>query len=508
MKFRYDESFLFPQGQEDFGRGLMFPQGNLSGFGRVSDDQIPMVQTRLGIQPLYMNSDQIAGLSAQYPDLPVDSNGDLLRSTFLKFYISKQFPNPTTDYDKKARAEYEGIIVDLLAYEASPKAAMAAAAAAAPLRDALSQVEQYALAVNGANYDVRSLAQSLRQQGDSVGARALENTGAEFVAKANQALADAKAQAAAGNLAAVQQLAQVAAALMADIRRAVQVADGQVAATAAEAERSKQAAAAVASADAAEIARLNKAAAEAAAAQQAAAQQAAAQQAAAAIQTASEAAAAARKTVSFSLDADAEGTMFLIGKRADGTTYVVSTGAGNIDEYLKRNTNQTRFDLAQTAAYVRAEKADAAVAAAAASTHKAGVDTSTATVQHIDTASGTTSTVNAATGAVTVTTPSGATVTGAGTVQAGGVITTVDTKTGTVTTQNTNTGVTTQTNAATGQTQTAVQITGTAATGGTFMLPGGETVTTTKPITATGLSSGHIALAALLGVLLLRGAVR
>jgi hypothetical protein len=74
-----------------------------------------------------------------------------------------------------------------------------------------------------------------------------------------------------------------------------------------------------------------------------------------------------------------------------------------------------------------------------------------------------------------------------------------------VTTQNTQTGVVTQTNASTGQTVTAVQTTGTAATGGTFMLPGGSTVTTTKPITATGVDSGKLALFGLLGVLLLRG---
>ena len=129
-------------------------------------------------------------------------------------------------------------------------------------------------------------------------------------------------------------------------------------------------------------------------------------------------------------------------------------------------------------------------------------------MQHTDTASGTTSTVNAATGSVRLTLSDGTTKTGTGSVTAGGVTTAVDTKTGVVTTQNTQTGVATQTNAATGQTQTAVQITGTAATGGTFMLPGGETVTTTKPITATALSPGHIALAALVGVLLLRGAVR
>jgi hypothetical protein len=33
MKVRYDESFLFPQSREDFGRSLVFPQGNLHGLG-------------------------------------------------------------------------------------------------------------------------------------------------------------------------------------------------------------------------------------------------------------------------------------------------------------------------------------------------------------------------------------------------------------------------------------------------------------------------------------------
>jgi len=524
MKFRYDESFLFPQGQEDYGRSLMFPQGNLSGFGRVSDDQIPMVQTRLGIEPLYMNSDQIASLSAQYPDLPVDSNGDLLRSTFLKFYIAKQFPNPTTDYDKKARSGFEGIIADLLAYEANPQAAMAAAAAAAPLRDALSHVDSYVRAVNGANYDVWSLAMGLRQQGDPVGARALENTGAEFVAKANQALADAKAQAAAGNLAAVQQLAQVAAALMADIRRAVQVADGQVAATAAEAERSRQAVAAVAAADAAEIARLNKAAAETAAANQAAAQQAAAAEAArqAAANEAAQAAAASQAAAAQAAQqaaavkaAPAVSAPASVPQAAANTAtsqnivgYDVAVAAAKrAGKYRDGMTEQelaTVLTAIEGAPVFVASKA----VAAAIDTHKTAVDTSTATVQHTDTASGTTSTVNAATGAVKVTTPSGATVTGANTVQAGGVITTVDTKTGTVTTQNTQTGVTTQTNAATGQTVTAVQVTGSSATGGTFMMPDGKTVTTTQSITSTGMSPGHIALAALVGILLLRGAIK
>jgi hypothetical protein len=169
-------------------------------------------------------------------------------------------------------------------------------------------------------------------------------------------------------------------------------------------------------------------------------------------------------------------------------------------------------------AQLKAQQAAAAAAAqpaptakevkAATDTQKTAVDTSTGTVQHVDTASGTTSTVNAATGSVRLTLSDGTTKTGTGSVTAGGVTTAVDTKTGVVTTQNANTGVATQTNAGTGQTQTAVQVTGTAATGGTFMLPGGSTVTTTQPITGGGLDAGKIALVGLVGLLLLRGAIK
>ena len=126
--------------------------------------------------------------------------------------------------------------------------------------------------------------------------------------------------------------------------------------------------------------------------------------------------------------------------------------------------------------------------------------------------SGTTSTANASTGKVIVAVKTGQTVTGTGTVTAGGVTTTVDTKTGVVTTQNTQTGVATQTDAITGKTVTGTQVTGGTTTGGTFILPDGKTVTTTQPITSTttagGLDSGKIALFGLIGLLLLRGAVR
>jgi chemotaxis protein histidine kinase CheA len=412
MKFRTDESFLFPASQLDFKRDhILFPQGGLHGFGRISDENIPYVTTKFGAQNLYLNADQVAAALSQYPDTPVDANGDLLRSNWIRFYISKVFPNPTTDYDKRARAEYEQIIADLVAYEQTPQA-----------KALIASASSTAAAQDRAYYEASE-------------ARAIQENAARAAAEA------------------------------------------------AAAEAARQAAAAAA-----------------ATAAQAAAAQAAAEAAAAA--------ALAARPVSFSLDVDSEGTMILVGKRADGSSLIVMRGADNIDAYLVRNTKQTRFDLAQTAAYVREAKRIADAATTATNTQKTAVDTSTGTVKTVDTASGTTSTVNTSTGRVTLTNTAGQTVTGTGTVTAGGVTTKVDTTTGVVTTQNANTGVATQTNAGTGQTVTAVQTTGTAATGGTFILPDGKTITTTEPITGGGLDAGKIALVGLVGLLLLRGAIK
>jgi len=468
MKVRNDEGFLFPSSQLDFRGGL----------GRVPDDQIRMVQTRFGLQSLYMDSGAVNDLKAQYPDLPIDANGDLPRSTFLRFYISKVFPNPTTDYDKKARAEYEQIIADLIPFETNFQAAKAASDAAAPLRDALAQVESYVRAVSGANSDIRSLAQGLRQQGDSLGARTLETIGDNLIAQANQVLANAQSAASAGNLTAVQQYSQAAVGLLNDIRHQVQVSDSQLTATAFEVQRQQKIAAEIAAADAAEIARNVAAEAAAAAARKKAADEAAAAE-------------AARQ------DAILKAT-----QKAEREAWEIA----NADILARMRADEQRR------AVIDAENAAnaAAAAAAAAATQKSAVNTATGTVQHTDTTSGTTTTANTSTGAVKVTTTSGQTVTGTGSVNAGGVITTVDTNTGTVTTQNTQTGVVTQTDASTGKTVTAVQVTGTSATGGTFVLPDGKTVTTTTPITqtTTGLDAGKLALVGLVGLLLLRGAIK
>jgi multidrug efflux pump subunit AcrA (membrane-fusion protein) len=389
MKFRTDESFLFPASQLDFKRDhILFPQGGLHGFGRISDENIPYVTTKFGAQNLYLNADQVAAALSQYPDTPVDANGDLLRSNWIRFYISKVFPNPTTDYDKRARAEYEQIIADLVAYEQTPQA-----------KALIASASSTAAAQDRAYYEASE-------------ARAKQENAARAAAEA--------------------------------------------AAAAAQADEAARQAAAQAQA-------------------QQAAQQAAAQQAAAA-------------------QADA------VAKAAAATANAQAVQAV-IDAQLKAQQAAAAAAAAQPAPTAKEVKA-------ATDTQKTAVDTSTGTVKTVDTASGTTSTVNAATGQVTLTNTAGQTVTGTGTVTAGGVTTTVNPTTGVVTTQNTQTGVATQTNAGTGQTQTAVQVTGTAATGGTFMLPDGGTVTTTESITSAALSPGHIALAALVGILLLRGAIR
>jgi len=168
------------------------------------------------------------------------------------------------------------------------------------------------------------------------------------------------------------------------------------------------------------------------------------------------------------LDVDSTGPILVV-QYADGTIDFAAKGA-EIDPWLNSR-GYTRSSAGQTAAY-----------ADLLATQKAAVNTSTTTVQHVDTVTGTVSTGNTTTGVVTVTTPTGQTATGTGTVTAGGVTTTANSVTGTVTTKNPATGVVTQTDPTTGSTTQTV-------------------------ISAAG-GTGNIALFGLLGLLLLRGALK
>ena len=168
------------------------------------------------------------------------------------------------------------------------------------------------------------------------------------------------------------------------------------------------------------------------------------------------------------LDVDATGPVLGVGY-SDGTVEVVARGA-EIDPWLTSR-GYTQSSAQTTLAYRNL-----------LSTQKAAVNTSTSTVQHVDTVTGTVSTGNPATGNVIIRTPRGDTATGTGTVSAGGVTTTANPVTGTVTTKNLATGVVTQTDPSTGL--------------------------TVQTVTAAAGGAGNIAIIGLLGLLLLRGALK
>jgi hypothetical protein len=167
-----------------------------------------------------------------------------------------------------------------------------------------------------------------------------------------------------------------------------------------------------------------------------------------------------------------------------------------------------KIDVNKLTSDIASDNAAKAAASAAAATQTTTVNKSTGTVQTKDTSSGVTTTANGSTGQITQKTATGQIVTGTGSVSANGVVTTIDQNTGIVTTQNTRTGVVTQTDSTTGKTVTAVQILPDSSGGGTFMIPDTGKVVTTKIPIMGGSDAGKLALVGLLGLLLLRGAVR
>jgi len=64
MKQRYAENFLFPQGKEDFGRSLNFPQGNLHGLGSAMTDALAAQAASYGAEAQQIAA-EIAALQSQ-----------------------------------------------------------------------------------------------------------------------------------------------------------------------------------------------------------------------------------------------------------------------------------------------------------------------------------------------------------------------------------------------------------------------------------------------------------
>ena len=526
MKQRYVESFLFPQSQVDFNRGsINFPQGQLHGLpgpigaldrSNYADYLLETVRTGLvlGLIQTYQNNLYQQSVATRNSDLRVQAGecGDIYTYlTSARQHLNAGNKDAAINMVSLAISQAAGgvcpnigDIFDQAIQQTAAEEQAAADALTTAQRSAIQQAAAQAAAQQAAAQQAAEQAAAQQAAAERAAQQAAEEQAAQLVA--------ANARQAAANQAAAQQRAAMEAADAA-AKAAAATANAQAIQAVIDAQLAAQQAAAQAAAQQAAARTAAEQAAAQQAAEEAAAQQAAAQAAAVAQAQAMQIKQAQEAVTGYVLDANQDfgGQEIIIEKRANGTQTVVAGqgGMSTVDSWL-RDKNLTRDMMLRTEAYYQFDAARKAAAAAAATTQTTKVDTTTGTVQTTDKVNGTTSTVNAATGSVRLTLSDGTTATGAGSVVAGGVITTVDTKTGTVTTQNTSTGVVTQTDATTGKTVTGLQITGNAGTGGTFMMPDGKTVTTTQPITQTetGVDTGKLALVGLVGLLLLRGAIK
>jgi multidrug efflux pump subunit AcrA (membrane-fusion protein) len=432
VKVRYHESFLFPQGQEDFGRSLVFPQGQLHGLGAYPAN-LKVIGSVRGLHDSGMDT-------IDYKIVTRESAIAVLQPNF-------------TDWETGQLIDISGSSNDQLEH-------------------LLFKTFEHMNPRTGRNYLIK----------DSTSER--EFSAQQGAAAAQQAAAQ---QAAAQQAAAQQAAAQQAAAAAAQIQATSQAAAQTTAAAAAKPEVSMATSYSVISFDDAIslLSRMGKYTQGMTAPQMSA------------ILTADQGGNPVKIETYYGYK-DAESILRSINSWVEGMSVdqirakLTAWNAGN--PVIVNDPKQT------------------AAAVAATTTQTTATNTATGTVQTTDKVTGATSTANIVTGLVRVQLPDGTFVTGMGEVKAGGVTTTVDPKTGVVTTQNNQTGVATQTDPKTGKTVTATQVTGTSTTGGTFVLPDGKTVTTNQPITATAapgeLDLGKIALFGLLGLLLLRGAVR
>jgi hypothetical protein len=445
MKVRYDESFLFPQGQEDFGRSLVFPQGQLHGLSGMSPvDYLAVIGSVSGRKYIDENNFVLIEYKIVTPESA--------RTALLGFVFS-------SDPEYVMGAGPDELTNLLYSYFSSysPRPGM------------------YYL-VKGSSLEQDLAAQKAKDDRDLADAAARRKAAADQAAAATAAQqAAAAAAAAAASKAEADRKAQI---------QATSQAAAQPAAAAAKPEVSMATSSSLIAVDGAiQILKSKGKYTEGMSIPQ----------------------------MSAILTADQGGNPVKIQSTISYNDAVSRLKAAN-SWVENMNVNQMQGKLTELNDFnpiIVIGAATTAAAVAATNTQTTATNTATGTVQTTDKVTGTTSTADVILNKVIVSTVTGQVVSGTGTVTAGGVTTSVDQKTGVVTTQNTQTGVATQTDASTGKTVTATQVTGTAATGGTFIMPDGKTVTTDKSITSTGgLDTGKIALFGLLGFLLLRGAVK
>jgi macrodomain Ter protein organizer (MatP/YcbG family) len=421
MKVRYDESFLFPNSQEDFGRSLVFPQGRLHGLrglGAVpTDAEIRAAGATFGLDPddPAQRNLIISEIEKRIRIKAVDDAYALetaarqkAAAESLRFMVA----DSTGRYTDASISEAQWYINQQLAdEEAVTRAAQISAQAA--IQDSIIAAQ----AIPNTIEEIVLRAQSnaaywANNQGYDYDARKAAVDAAEMSARRGDSLDD--------------QFFYYSQAAAASKSRTDAIADQQ----------------AIIAADIAEM----KAAAEITFAQQRAAEAIEAEKLAAKQKADFEARIAKQLLI------DQANAQAVAAQQAQAQADIAAQAAATRAPRVIVNAGQT-VDQA-----IAAAAAAAAAKTVTTTNNTAGTVTTTnpatGTVTTTNPTTGTTTTANVVTGAVTVTTGSGQTVSGTGAVTAGNTSTTVNQAAGTVTTTNTTTGATTVTNAATGQSQT------------------------------------------------------
>ena len=154
MKVRYHESFLFPQGQEDFGRSLVFPQGQLHGLGAYPAN-LKVIGSVRGLHDSGMDTidykivtreSAIAALQPNFKDWETGQLIDISGSSNdqLEYMLFKSFEhmNPRTGRNyliKDSTSEREFSGKQSAAQQAAAQQAAAQQAAAAAAQQAAAQ---------------------------------------------------------------------------------------------------------------------------------------------------------------------------------------------------------------------------------------------------------------------------------------------------------------------------------------------------------------------------------
>ena len=145
MKTRYEESFLFPNSQEDFGRSMVFPQGQLHGLSGLSgQESLQVIGSVFGLHSNGINTvnykivtreSALAALQPLYIDYETGQLIDIsgLDSDQLEYNLWKSFEhlNPSTGKNYLIKGSSEETKFSLKQAAAEQAAAAAAAAEAA-----------------------------------------------------------------------------------------------------------------------------------------------------------------------------------------------------------------------------------------------------------------------------------------------------------------------------------------------------------------------------------------